>query len=162
MANIMSPVINPTITSTQTNAPVAPDWYNNYLSGLATSGQNAINAGGIAGASPLQTAAYNAAPTAINAGQAPLQQATNTATGVATTPTSSLISQYMNPYTQDVVRSIGDLGRQQFREFTAPSVNAAGVATGQFGGSRPTWLPPTTPAVERHAHILLAAASKSA
>lgn len=136
MANIMTPVVNPTITSTQTNAPVAPDWYNNYLSGLATSGQNAINAGGIAGASPLQTAAYNAAPTAINAGQAPLQQATNTATGVATTPTSSLISQYMNPYTQDVVRSIGDLGRQQFREFTAPSVNAAGVATGQFGGSR--------------------------
>ena len=136
MASIMTPTINPTITSTQTNAPVAPDWYNNYLSGLATSGQAAINAGGVAPASPLQMTAFNAAPTAINAGQPQLQQATTTATGVANTPTSSLIDQYMDPYTKNVVESIGDLGRRQFREFTAPSVNAAGVATGQFGGTR--------------------------
>ena len=136
MPNIMTPTVNPNTTSTQTNTAVAPDWYNNFQSGLPTAIRNATSQGGVAPASGLQTVAYNAAPTAINAGLPSLNQATIAATGVATTPTSSLIDQYMNPYTQSVVKSIGDLGRQQFQEFTAPSVNAAGVATGQFGGSR--------------------------
>ena len=34
------------------------------------------------------------------------------------------------------MKSIGDLGTQQFREFTDPAMTSYGVATGQFGGSR--------------------------
>jgi hypothetical protein len=136
MANIMDPQINPTITSTQTSTPIAPDWYNNFLSGIVARGGEAVAGGGIAAPSPLQTQAWGAAPTAIAAGQPQLAQATQTATGVATTPTSSLVNQYLNPYTQSVVQAIGDLGARQFREFTAPSMTSAGVATGQFGGQR--------------------------
>jgi len=136
LPSIMNPQINPTVTQTQTAQTTAPDWYSNFLSGLATSGQTAVNQGGIAPASTLQNMAYSNAPTAINAGAPALQQATTAAGNVASTPTSSLIDQYMNPYTQSVVKSIGDLGTQQFREFTDPSVTSYGVATGQFGGSR--------------------------
>jgi hypothetical protein len=136
MANLMTPSINPNITTTQSNTPTAPDWYNNYLSSLVPQVNNAITSGGAAGPSGLQTAAFNAAPTAINAGQPALNAATNITAGVAATPTSSLVGQYMDPYTQGVINSVGTLAKRNFNEFTAPSVNAAGVATGQFGGSR--------------------------
>lgn len=136
LPSIMNPQINPTATQTQTAQTTAPDWYSNFLSGLATSGQTAVNQGGIAPASTLQNMAYGNAPTAISAGAPALQQATAAAGNVASTPTSSLIDQYLNPYTQSVVKSIGDLGTQQFREFTDPAVTSYGVATGQFGGSR--------------------------
>jgi len=136
LPSIMNPQLNPTATQTQTAQTTAPDWYSNFLSGLATSGQTAVNQGGIAPASTLQNMAYGNAPTAISAGAPALQQATAAAGNVASTPTSSLIDQYLNPYTQSVVKSIGDLGTQQFREFTDPSVTSYGVATGQFGGSR--------------------------
>lgn len=134
--SILDPTLNSNATQTQTSQTTAPDWYSNFLSGLATSGQQAVNQGGIAPASTLQNMAFQNAPTAINAGQPALQQATQTATNVANTPTSSMIDQYMNPYTNSVVKSIGDLGAQQFREFTQPAMTSAGVATGQFGGSR--------------------------
>jgi len=136
LPSIMNPQLNPTATQTQTAQTTAPDWYSNFLSGLATSGQTAVNQGGIAPASTLQNMAYGNAPTAISAGAPALQQATAAAGNVASTPTSSLIDQYLNPYTQSVVKSIGDLGTQQFREFTDPAVTSYGVATGQFGGSR--------------------------
>lgn len=136
LPSIFNPQVNPNVTQTQTAQTTTPDWYSNFLSGLNTSGQAAVNQGGIAPASTLQTMAYNTAPTAIGAGAPALAQATTAAGNVAATPTTSLIGDYMNPYTQSVVKSIGDLGTQQFREFTDPAMTSYGVATGQFGGSR--------------------------
>jgi len=136
LPSIFNPQVNPNVTQTQTAQTTAPDWYSNFLSGLSTSGQAAVNQGGIAPASTLQNLAYSTAPTAIGAGAPALAQATTAAGNVAATPTTSLIGDYMNPYTQSVVKSIGDLGTQQFREFTDPAMTSYGVATGQFGGSR--------------------------
>jgi len=136
LPSIFNPQVNPNVTQTQTAQTTAPDWYSNYLSGLSTSGQAAVDKGGIAPASTLQNLAYSTAPTAIGAGAPALAQATTAAGNVAATPTTSLIGDYMNPYTQSVVKSIGDLGTQQFREFTDPAMTSYGVATGQFGGSR--------------------------
>jgi len=136
LPSIFNPQVNPNVTQTQTAQTTAPDWYSNFLSGLSTSGQAAVNQGGIAPASTLQNLAYSTAPTAIGAGAPALAQATTAAGNVAATPTTSLIGNYMNPYTQSVVKSIGDLGTQQFREFTDPAMTSYGVATGQFGGSR--------------------------
>jgi hypothetical protein len=136
LPSIFNPQVNPNVTQTQTAQTTTPDWYSSFLSGLVSSGQTAVNQGGIAPASTLQNLAYNTAPTAIGAGAPALAQATAAAENVAATPTTSLIGDYMNPYTQSVVKSIGDLGTQQFREFTDPAMTSYGVATGQFGGSR--------------------------
>jgi hypothetical protein len=136
MAGLTDPTINPTITTTQQSQTTAPDWYNSYLSGITAAGNNAITAGGVAGASPLQTAAYNLAPTAINAGQPATNQAIQTATNVANTPTSSMIDQYMNPYTDQVVNSIGEMGTRNFNQLLAPAATSSAVGSGQFGSKR--------------------------
>ena len=133
---ITDPTVNPTISQTTAAQTTAPDWYNNFLSGLASSGQQAVQQGGAAGPSTLQTAAYNQAPTAITAGQPALNMATQSAANVAGTPTSSLVNQYMDPYTNSVINSIGQLGTTQYNELLAPAANAAAVGSGQFGSTR--------------------------
>jgi hypothetical protein len=133
MANLLQGSPLPNITTTQTASTTAPDWYNQFLSGLSTSGQAAVNTGGIAGASGLQTAAYNAAPTAINAGLPTLNQATDVATGAAGAPD---INQFMNPYMTGVVDEIGRLGQKNFTDILAPNAVAGAAGSGQFGSRR--------------------------
>jgi len=136
MASLFQGSAMPDVNTTQTSATTAPDWYNNFLSGLSTSGQNAVTAGGVAGPSPLQQAAYTGAPSAINAGQPSMTAAQNAAMGVAGTPTSSLMSQYENPYQAGVVNEINRLGQQQFQETLAPGAVSGAVGSGQFGSRR--------------------------
>jgi hypothetical protein len=122
-----------TTTATQTTAPA---WYNNFLSGLAGTGQTAVEQGGVAGFSGLQNQVFGAAPQAVQAGQGALGTAVGTATDVANTPTMSMINQYMNPYTQQVVDEVGRLGQQNFENRLAPGATAAAVGSGQFGSTR--------------------------
>lgn len=133
MAGLTDPTLNPLATTTQQTSTTAPDFYNNMLSNLATTAQNAITSGGVAGPSALQTQAYTAAPTAITAGQPALTSATNIATGAAGAPN---ISQFMNPYTSGVVSEIGRLGQRQFNELLAPAATAGAAGSGQFGSRR--------------------------
>lgn len=126
----------PDVTVTTQTSTAAPDWYNNYLSGIASTGQQAAESGGIAGFSPLQQQAFAQAPFATQAGQPALQQAVETATGVATTPYMQNISQYMNPYTQSVIEEMNRIGQRQFKETLAPGVTAGAVGSGQFGSQR--------------------------
>ena len=133
---ITDPKLNPLATSTQETTQTAPDWYRNYLSGIAQSGQEAVQAGGVAGFSPLQQQAFAGAPAAIQAGQPALQTATNIATGVGTTPFMQNVGQYMNPYTQSVIEDINRLGQRQFKETLAPGMTAGAVGSGQFGSQR--------------------------
>jgi hypothetical protein len=130
---ITDPTLNPLATTTQTTSTTAPDWYNSMLSSYATQGQNAVNTGGIAGPSALQTQAYTTAPTAITAGQPALTSATNIATGAANAPN---IEQFMNPYQSRVVDEIARLGQRQFNELLAPAATAGAAGSGQFGSRR--------------------------
>ena len=122
-----------TTTATQTTAPA---WYNNFLSGLAGTGQTAVEQGGVAGFSGLQNQVFGAAPQAVQAGQGALGTAVGTATDVANTPTMSMISQYMNPYTQQVIGEVGRLGQQNWENKIAPGATAGAVGSGQFGSTR--------------------------
>jgi hypothetical protein len=122
-----------TTTATQTTAPA---WYNNFLSGLAGTGQQAVEQGGVAGFSDLQKQVFQQAPGAVGAGQGALGAAVGTATNVANTPTMSMISQYMNPYTDQVVGEIGRLGQQEWENKIAPGATAGAVGSGQFGSTR--------------------------
>jgi len=136
MADLFQGAALPDVNTTQTTTSTAPEWYSNYLSGLPAQLQTAATQGGAAGASGLQTQAYTNAPTAITAGQPYLQQGAEAVQNVAGTPTSSLIQDYLNPYTQDVVGEINRLGQQQFRETLAPGVTAGAAGSGQFGSKR--------------------------
>jgi len=126
----------PDVQTTQTTATTAPEWYNNYQSLLASGAMNAVDTGGVAGFSPLQTQNFANAPTAIQAGQPALAQATQTATNVATQPFMQNIDQYMNPYTQRVISEIGRTGLQNFQNRLAPAATAGAVGSGQFGSKR--------------------------
>ena len=127
---------NPNVTTTQTATTTAPDWYNNFISGLSTAGTAAVDSGGVAAFDPLQTQAFTGAPAAITAGQPALDAATAAATGVATTSLMDNVGDYMNPYTKSVIEEINRLGQRQFNETLAPSMTAGAVGSGQFGSTR--------------------------
>jgi hypothetical protein len=126
----------PDVKTTTATTTTAPAWYNNFLSGLAGAGQQAVEQGGVAGFSDLQKQVFQQAPGAVGAGQGALGTAVGTATNVANTPTMSMISQYMNPYTEQVVGEIGRLGQQEWENKIAPGATAGAVGSGQFGSTR--------------------------
>ena len=127
---------NPDVTTTQTATTTAPDWYNNFISGLSTAGTAAVDSGGVAAFDPLQTQAFTGAPAAITAGQPALDAATAAATGVATTSFMDNVGDYMNPYTKSVIEEMNRLGQKQFNETLAPGMTAGTVGSGQFGSKR--------------------------
>ena len=135
MASLTQGSALPDVTTTQQTTSTAPAWYNNFLSGISTTGATTPDTG-VAGFSGLQQQAFGNAPASINAGQGALGTAVNTATNVANTPTIDMISQYMNPYTQQVVGEIGRLGQQNFENKLAPGATAGAVGSGQFGSTR--------------------------
>ena len=140
------------LQSSETSAQQAPDWYNKYLSGLATSGSAAAGSAQFAGATPLQTNAFNNVTNAGNNYQPQLNAASNTLNSStnaqsplsAAQPYLSSASQdpsqraqsYMNPYTQDVVNNIGIQGQRNIQQNLAPQATAGAVGSGQFGSQR--------------------------
>lgn len=140
------------LQSSQTTATQAPEYYNNYLSNIAQQGASAgANAqfvgptglqnqafGNVAQAGtsyqPYLTAAQNTIGQAVGA-QSPLSAAQQYFTN-ANVDQSQLAKQYMSPYTQDVVNSIGTLGQRNIQQNLAPQATAGAVGTGQFGSTR--------------------------
>lgn len=140
------------LESSQSQATTAPDYYNTYLSGLATSGANAATGAKYVGADPLQTQAFTDVtkvpasyqPTLTDAGNtltsatnaaSPLSSATPYLTTAGTDP-SKLASQYMNPYITNVVNSLGEAGQRNIMNNLAPQATAGAVGAGQFGSLR--------------------------
>lgn len=64
-----------------------------------------------------------------------LQQASNLTSQGAQTGLSN-IQDYMNPYTEQVVNRIGQLGARNLKENLLPQINDRAIQAGQFGGSR--------------------------
>jgi hypothetical protein len=140
------------LQSSQTQATQAPGFYTDYLSNLATQGAQAAQGAQYVGAQPLQEQAFanvGAAgtayqPTLAAAGQtlgaaagaaSPLSSATPYLTG-ATGDLGQATMGLMNPYTQDVVNSLGDVGQRNIMMNLAPQATAGAVGSGQFGSTR--------------------------
>lgn len=139
------------LQSSATTATQAPTYYNNYLNNLATNSQTAADAARFVGAQPLQTQAFtnvaqnvgNYQPT-LQTSQGALGQAINASPLSSAQPyfnnanvdQSALAQQYMNPYIQDVVNSIGTLGQRNIQQNLAPQATAGAVGSGQFGSQR--------------------------
>ena len=126
----------PSITTTQSQATAAPSWYTDYLSNLAKKGTEAGSNAQYIGATPLQEQAFQ--QTAQNVGnyQPSLQAATNLAQQAGNTNVAQSVNQFMNPYTQQVVGALGDVGRRNIENYLAPGATSAAVGSGQFGSKR--------------------------
>jgi len=101
----------------------------NYQPALNTASSNINYAGSInpsaAAAGTINTAMGN---NAVNAAQPYLN--------AAAVPTSQTVQQYMSPYTNDVVNSIGNLGQANIAQNLAPQATAGIVGAGGFGSKR--------------------------
>ena len=126
----------PNITTSQQQQTIAPTFYTDYLNNLAKQGATAAAGADYVGATPLQQAAFNNVASNVGNYGTALQDASALASGVGNADISANISKYMNPYTQNVVSALGNLGQQQIANFLAPQATAAAAGTGQFGSSR--------------------------
>lgn len=140
------------LQSSQTQATTAPQFYTDYLSNLATQGQQAAGQAQFAGVQPLQQQAFEQVGAAGQAFQPTLTQAGNVlgqAAG-ATSPLSAgagylqqatgspaaLAQQYMNPFTQTAVQGLSDIAMRNIQQNLDPMATAAAVGSGQFGSTR--------------------------
>lgn len=126
----------PDVTVTQGQATTAPSWYTDYLSNLAAKGTAGAAGAKFVGATPLQTQAFDLTKSTVGAYNPTLQSAINMAQQGATTTAPSVINQYMDPYTSQVVGEIGRLGQRNIVENLAPGAVAGAVGTGQYGSKR--------------------------
>lgn len=140
------------LQSDATTQQVAPTFYNNYLSTLATDATKAAKEAQFVGAQPLQTKAFENVEAAGKAFQPTLtsaESALNQAAATASPLTSAtpyfqtagkspaqLAREYMDPYTQSVVNNLGDAGARNIRMNLSPAATAGAVGSGQFGSKR--------------------------
>lgn len=126
----------PNITTSQTQTTTAPSWYTDYLSGLAAQTGQAGAGAQYAGASPLQQAAFSQAESNVGNYLPLLQQSANLARTAGTTDVAQAAGQFMNPYTQNVVNTLQNLGQRNIQQYLAPAATSAAVGAGQFGSKR--------------------------
>jgi hypothetical protein len=150
-----SPLMVPTSKTTTT---VLPDWYTNYAMDILSNQQAISNqpytlygAPRIAEMAPQQQQAFGLAGQAATAYQPGLAQATQTTGNVdpylglyAASPyyqqagqtSASQVGQYMNPYMDQVVNRIGQLGNRTLQETVLPGIRDKFIQGGTYGGSR--------------------------
>ena len=129
----------PDIKTTETKTDTAPSYYTNYLTGLSTAGQTAINkspASSVAGYDPMQVMGYSNLPGATTAYQPQLDAAQETAAQAAQGITPERIQALMNPYTSNVVDEMGRLSQQNMQRNILPTMKAGFVGTGGLGSQR--------------------------
>ena len=129
----------PDIKTTETKTDTAPSYYTDYLSGLSTAGQTALDRSptqSVAGYDPLQAMGYGALPAASTAGQPGLQAAQGTAAQAAQGITPERIQALMNPYTSSVVDEMARLSQQNMQRNLLPTMKAGFVGTGNLGSQR--------------------------
>ena len=139
-----------------TKQTVLPEWYTNYAMDILSGQQALVNRPyetapmpRIADFTPMQQKAFGMTETAAGAYQPLLGQATTAAQAAADAPGAlnvaqpyltqagqtsvSNIGQYMNPYTEQVVNRIGELGTRNLTENLLPAVEGRYIQAGQLG-----------------------------
>lgn len=149
------PITTPSASMTQRTLP---DWYTNYAMELLANQQAVGNAPyptyqgpRIAQMSEMQQQGLGQVSQAAGAYQPILDKAVGAASGAVgssvwgtsrpyieqsaqTAPT--VVGQYMNPYTEDVVKRIGEMGARTLNEQILPNIRDKFIAGGTYGGSR--------------------------
>ena len=147
----------PTSSSTLSTSQVPQylsDYLYNLMNGAYSAAQQPYQAYGgprIAGFTPTQTQAFGMTQDASTAYQPGMNAATQAATAgaglntlgaaqpyfnAASQNVPGVISDYMNPYTQNVVNQLGTQASQQLKEKILPQINDEFTRGGQYGSSR--------------------------
>lgn len=139
MANsIFQGDVLPDVNTTKTSATTAPQFFTDYLSGIAGAGQTALGKPAdqlVAGMQPLQTQGYEAVPAAAEAYKPGLAAAGQTAASAAGVNEAD-INQFMNPYTKNVVDEMARLSQQSMQRNLLPTMKAGFVGSGGLGSQR--------------------------
>lgn len=148
----------PTGASGSTTTTALPDWYTNYAKQIVANQQSASSMpytayqGPRAAAfSPTTLAGFDQTKTAATAYKPGLDYATSL-TGEqadrsmlgaaqpyfneANKSSTANIGEYMNPYTENVVNRIGDVGARTLFEKVLPGISDRMIGAGGFGGTR--------------------------
>lgn len=136
MASLTQGSALPDVTTTTQEQQTAPTFYTDYLQDIANLGQSAVQQGGVAGLTNLQTQALQMAPDMAFAGSGTLGQASQMLTGAGGTASHEVVGDYMNPYTSAVVDEMGRLTQRNVQENVMPTLGGAAAGTGQFGSRR--------------------------
>lgn len=114
---------------------VLPDWYTNYAMDILSNQQALANRAfplyqgpRIADFTALQQQAFEQTPQAAQAYEPYMAQAGRSAADVT--------QQFMNPYTEQVVSRIGEMGTRALKEQILPGIEGEMIRAGQFGGTR--------------------------
>ena len=140
------------LQSSQNKTTCVPSFYTNYLTNLATKGQQAACGASYVGAQPLQTEAFKtagenagAAQPAFQTGMGYLGCAANQNISGAATPylseaqqtnTGQLAQCYMSPYINNAIQGMSDVAMRNIQQNISPMATAAAVGSGQFGSQR--------------------------
>ena len=140
------------LQSSQNKTTCVPSFYTNYLTNLATKGQQAACGASYVGAQPLQTEAFKtagenagAAQPAFQTGMGYLGCAANQNISGAATPylseaqqtnTGQLAQCYMSPYINNAIQGMSDVAMRNIQQNLTPQATAAAVGSGQFGSQR--------------------------
>ena len=139
MADMFTGTVAPDVNTTKTATTAAPQYYTDYLTGLAGAGKTALAmpaSGLVAGMTDLQTKGYGAIPAAATAGNVGQLAAETTAGKAAQGITPESIQSFMNPYTQNVTDEMARLSQQNMQRNIMPGMKAGFVGTGGLGGQR--------------------------
>ena len=139
MTDIFQGSVAPDVKTTTSTATTAPQYFQDYLSGLAGAGTTAMGKTGSELISPLtemQNKGYAAVPTAATAYQTGLTNAETTAGKAAAGMTPESIQSFMNPYTHNVVDEMSRLQQQNIQRNVMPQLQAGFVGSGGLGSQR--------------------------
>ena len=129
----------PDIETTRTTAAQAPGYLTDYLTDLAKAGQGQLGLSGkdlVAAPSALQQQAYSMAPGAATAYQPAMTSALQAGQAGAAPISQQDISQFYNPYEQDVVNRMAEQSAMNVQRQMLPQLRAAFGGTGAFGSQR--------------------------
>ena len=140
------------LQSSQNKSTCAPGYYTNYLTTLATKGQQAACQAQYVGAQPLQQEAFCQVATNFGAQQPTFQGALSTLGCAANkniagaaqpylnqalnTNTGQLAQCYMSPYITSAVNQMSDIANRNIQQNLDPMATAGLVGSGQFGSQR--------------------------
>lgn len=129
----------PNIETTKSVSATAPKYLTDYLSELAKAGTGYLGKEGqdlVAAPGSLATAAYAAAPTALQRYQTPMDAALTAGQAGGAGLTAADISQFYNPYEQDVVDEMARQSALNVQRNVMPMLRGAFAGSGGFGSRR--------------------------
>ena len=138
MADIFQGTVAPDVNTAKTSTTQAPQYFTDYLSGIAGAGGTALARPAdqlVAPLTALQQQGYAGVPTAAEAYKPQLglaEQTAENASGIG----AGDIQKFMNPYTQNVVDEMARLQQQNIQRNLMPQLKAGFVGTGGLGSQR--------------------------